>query len=118
MYEEIIHAVDGIHCVYQLQSTLKMNDLQLKACLAFLHSVGAIDFIDIFDICNIYVLEDFEALCDEFASQAVSRLRSLPHHSPLTFQTCLLRVQRITSPLQSVELVDLRRSALPLPRQS
>lgn len=109
MYEEIIHAVDGIHCVYQLQSTLKMNDLQLKACLAFLHSVGAIDFIDIFDICNIYVLEDFEALCDDsLLKQCLdyARYHTIPHcpskHASFESSESL-------PPLQSVELVDLRR---------
>ena len=65
MFEGIIYAINGVHCVYQLRSVLDMSDLQLKACLAFLHEVGAVSFIDTFDICNIYVLENFEALWDE-----------------------------------------------------
>ena len=65
MFEGIIYAINGVHCVYQLRSVLDMSDLQLKACLAILHEGGAVSFIDTFDICNIYVLENFEALWDE-----------------------------------------------------
>lgn len=65
MFENIICAIDGVHCVYQLHSILGISELQLKACLAFLHEVDAVSFIDMFDICNIYVLENFEAIWDE-----------------------------------------------------
>ena len=42
-----------------------MDELQLKACLSFLQEVGVIGFIDMFDICNIYVLNDYEAIWKE-----------------------------------------------------
>lgn len=109
MYEEIIHAIDGIHCVYQLLSMLEMNEFQLKACLAFLHSVGAINFIDIFDICNIYVLEDFEALCDDAVLKQCldyCRYHTIPHcpSKQASFES-----NESFPPLPSVEPLDLRR---------
>ena len=39
-----------------------MDELQLKACLSYLHEISAIGFIDIFDECNSYIIQDFEEI--------------------------------------------------------
>ena len=57
-----------------------MDELQLKACLSFLQEVGVIGFIDMFDICNIYVLNDYEAIWKEETLQELitySRKRTI-----------------------------------------
>ena len=42
-----------------------MAETQLLACLSFLLEVGAISLIDMFDVCNIYSLQDFESIWKE-----------------------------------------------------
>ena len=53
-------------CVYsllqELEKKYKSNSSALYECLSFLVNVGAVGLIDIFDICNIYVLEDYRSL--------------------------------------------------------
>ena len=85
MFEDLLYAVNGVHCVFQLRSVLEMSELQLKACLAFLHEIGVVSFIDMFDICNIYVLENFEALWDESLLTELldyCRIRVISHPNP------------------------------------
>lgn len=42
-----------------------MTEFQLKVCLAYLQQITTVGFIDMFDICNIYVLEDYEKIWDD-----------------------------------------------------
>ena len=42
-----------------------MDELQFKACLSYLHEISAIGFIDIYDECNSYIIQDFEAIWKE-----------------------------------------------------
>lgn len=48
----------------------------MKACLSFLFEVGVIGFIDIYDVCNIYILQDYEAFWrDDFMTELISYSR-------------------------------------------
>ena len=44
---------------------IPMNESQLLACLSFLLEIEAIGLIDMFDVCNIYFLQDFESIWKE-----------------------------------------------------
>ena len=39
-----------------------MDEQQLKACLSYLCEVGVIGFLDTYDVCNIYILQDYESI--------------------------------------------------------
>ena len=53
-----------------------MNEIQLKTCLVYLRQITAVSFIDMFDICNIYVLEDYEQIWnDELLTELLSYSR-------------------------------------------
>ena len=54
-----------IGLVQYLQQLVDVERIQFRICLSFLLEVRAIGLIDMFDICNIYVLQDFEALWNE-----------------------------------------------------
>ena len=51
--------------MYEIQNVVSMAETQLLACLSFLLEVGAISLIDMFDVCNIYSLQDFESIWKE-----------------------------------------------------
>lgn len=69
--------------MYYLQQLVDVERIQFRICLSFLLEVRAIGLIDMFDICNIYVLQDFEALWNEAVlTDMLSYCRFQPSHNP------------------------------------
>ena len=54
-----------MRCVYEIKRIVAMEETQLLVCLSFLLEIEAISLIDMFDVCNVYFLQDFESIWKE-----------------------------------------------------
>lgn len=92
-----------------------MDTFQLRACLSYLYEMGVVGFIDLYDICNIYVLQDFEAVWNENTiKELIAYCRKGPYAKPLDSHKHLLSprfggaVAGTTNIKESIEVEDIQ----------
>ena len=87
--------------MFYIEQHIGMDRMHLLLCLSFLLQVKAIGLIDLFDVCNIYVLQDFEAIWNRPLLRSLlnyCRIQNLLRRTEFQFEGSRIRSQETTNP--------------------
>ena len=87
--------------MFYIEQQIGMDRMHLLLCLSFLLQVRAIGLIDLFDVCNIYVLQDFEAVWNRPLLRSLlsyCRIKNLLSRTDFQFEAARARPQEAPHP--------------------